>query len=221
MQGARLEFDQVARRFGRRWALAGVSFEVEAGSGVMLVGHNGSGKSTLLRCVATALKLDQGEIRFDGEPLWKNRHALRSRIGFLSHAGYLYDDLSGAENLTVWAKLAGRRVDTAPLLEEVGLSPARKEPVRTYSAGMRRRLALARLMLQEPGVVLLDEPYTALDAEGRALVTRIARGLRERGATLFMATHLVQYAREACERRIELCDGRLVADGPLSAESTA
>lgn len=216
MQGARLEFEQVARRFGRRWALAGVSFEVEPGAGVMLVGHNGSGKSTLLRCIATALKIDQGEIRFDGQPLWKNRYQLRAKIGFLSHAGYLYDDLSGAENLSVWARLAGRSVETGPLLERVGLSPKRKEPVRTYSAGMRRRLALARLMLQEPSVVLLDEPYTALDAEGRDLVTQIASNLRSKGATLLMATHLVEYAREACDRRIELRDGKLHEDGPLT-----
>lgn len=214
MTGARIEFDRVARRFGRRWAVAGVSFDVGAGDGVMLVGHNGSGKSTLLRCLATALKLDQGMIRVDGQPLWENRRTLRPRIGFLSHAGYLYDGLSGAENLKVWARLGGQTVDPNPLLEQVGL-PIRRDPVRTYSAGMRRRLALARLMLQKPDVVLLDEPYTALDAEGRQLVTDIARGLREDGATLMMATHLVEYARECCDRRIELRDGQLHADQPL------
>lgn len=211
VQGAALQFHQVARRYGKRWALAGVSFDVAAGEGVMLTGHNGSGKSTLLRCLATAIKTHHGDILVDGESLWPNRYTLRPRIGMLSHAGALYDDLSGKENLKVWARLGGYSVDVVALLTQVGL-PDRAEPVRTFSAGMRRRLALARLMLQRPDVVLLDEPYTALDAEGRELVTRVATDLRAEGATLLMATHLVDYAKQACDRRIDLLDGQLVSD---------
>lgn len=212
-----IEFDGVARRFGPRWALGGVSLSVREGDGVMLTGHNGSGKSTLLRCLATALKLHHGSIRIAGRDLWANRHALRPGIGFLSHADYLYDDLSGSDNLRVWARLGGLSVDPTPLLERVGLPPHRTDPVRTYSAGMRRRLALARLMLQRPTVVLLDEPYNALDAEGRELVTDIAVTLRNEGATLFMATHLLQYSRQACSRHVALSDGKLVRDEPLDA----
>jgi heme exporter protein A len=210
-------FDQVARRFGRRWALGGVSLQVKTGEGVMLTGHNGSGKSTLLRCLSTALKLHQGQIRIGGLELWSNRHVLRPHIGFLSHAGYLYDDLSGADNLRVWARLGGVPVDPHPLLERVGLPPKRLDPVRTYSAGMRRRLAVARLMLQKPRIVLLDEPYTALDAEGRDLVTEVAGSLRAEGATLLMATHLVEYARSVCDRHVRLLDGRLDGDGPVGS----
>jgi heme exporter protein A len=215
VDGVAIEFHQVGRRFGPRWALGGVSLSVKAGDGVMLTGPNGSGKSTLLRCLATALKIHHGEIRVGGKELWSNRHTIRPLIGFLSHAGYLYDDLSGADNLRVWARLGGMKVDPRPLLERVGLPPKRLDPVRTYSAGMRRRLALARLMLQKPGIVLLDEPYTALDAEGRKLVTEVARGLRDEGATLMMATHLVGYASEACDRHVSLLDGKLVGDTAL------
>ncbi len=209
-------FDQCARRFGRRWALGGVSFSVKAGEGVMLTGHNGSGKSTLLRCLSTALKLHQGQIRIGGLDLWSNRYVLRPHMGFLSHAGYLYDDLSGADNLRVWARLGGFSVDPYPLLERVGLPPKRLDPVRTYSAGMRRRLAVARLMLQKPKIILLDEPYTALDAEGRDLVTEVAASLRAEGATLLMATHLVEYARSVCDRHVQLLDGCLDGDGPVA-----
>jgi heme exporter protein A len=215
VQGAALRFVEVARRYGKRWALAGVSFDVAAGEGVMLTGHNGSGKSTLLRCLATAIRTHHGDILVDGQSLWPNRYALRPRIGMLSHAGALYDDLSGEENLRVWARLGGYDVDLGALLTTVGL-PHRKEPVRTFSAGMRRRLALARLMLQRPDVVLLDEPYTALDAEGRDLVTNVATGLRAEGATVLMATHLVDYARHVCDRRIDLLDGQLVSDGAVA-----
>ncbi|MCA9568733.1 MAG: heme ABC exporter ATP-binding protein CcmA [Myxococcales bacterium] len=214
VQGADITFENVARRFGRRWAVAGVSFAVKAGEGVALTGHNGSGKSTLLRCLATALKVHHGRILVDGQPLWDNRHTLRPRICMLSHAGALYDDLSGEENLRVWARLGGHTGDLPALLDRVGLA-GRKEPVRTYSAGMRRRLALARLILHQPGVVLLDEPYTALDAKGRALVTEVATALRAEGATVFMATHLMDYARHVCDRRIELLDGEMVSDGEV------
>lgn len=214
-RGASITFREVARRFGRRWAVAGVSFRVEPGEGVMLTGHNGSGKSTLLRCLATALKVHHGEIRIDDQPLWANRYELRRRIGMLSHAGALYDDLSGEENLRVWAMLGGLQEDLGALLQRVGLG-GRREPVRTYSAGMRRRLALARLILQRPDVVLLDEPYTALDAEGRDLVTSVAMDLRNDGATVLMATHLIDYARHVCNRRVELLDGKLVSDGAVS-----
>lgn len=215
MAHGEIVFDGVARRFGPRWALAGVSFRVAPGDGVMLTGHNGSGKSTLLRCLATALKVHQGAIRIGERDLWQDRHTLRPGIGFLSHAGYLYDDLSGADNLRVWARLGGVEVDPGPMLERVGLPPKRLDPVRTYSAGMRRRLALARMMLQRPSIVLLDEPYNALDEAGRQLVTDIARELREGGATLFMATHLIQYTRQVCSRHVSLLDGRLVRDEPL------
>ncbi|MCB9677496.1 MAG: heme ABC exporter ATP-binding protein CcmA [Alphaproteobacteria bacterium] len=218
MHGVAIEFDQVARRFGPRWALGGITLSIGAGEGVMLTGPNGSGKSTLLRCLSTALKIHHGEIRVGGQELWANRQTIRPSIGFLSHAGYLYDDLSGADNLRVWAKLGGMTADPHPLLERVGLPPKRLDPVRTYSQGMRRRLALARLMLQKPKIVLLDEPYTALDADGRRLVTDLAREFRESGATLLMATHLVSYASEACDRHIALLDGKLVDDAPVETE---
>ncbi len=205
----------MARRFGPRWAVGGVTFDVREGEGIMLTGPNGSGKSTLLRCLATALRVHHGSIHIRGQELWAHRYTLRSKIAMLSHAGYLYDDLSGADNLRVWARLGGVAVDPTPLLERVGLPPKRSDPVRTYSAGMRRRLAMARLMLRTPEIILLDEPYTALDAEGRQLVSDVAAELRSNGATLLMATHLTDYARAVCSRHVSLLDGKLVDDQPL------
>jgi heme exporter protein A len=98
--------EDVSRRYGRRWALVHVSCTIEPGEGWMILGHNGSGKSTLIRCIATAQRVHEGRIRFGGEDLWQNRAALRDRIAVLGHQPALYDDLSAAENLRVWARLA-------------------------------------------------------------------------------------------------------------------
>ncbi|MEZ4240273.1 MAG: heme ABC exporter ATP-binding protein CcmA [Myxococcota bacterium] len=207
--------DKVSRRYGRRWALTHVSCEVASGESWMLLGHNGSGKSTLLRCVATAQKVHQGEIRFGGQSLWPNRGALREKIAVLSHAPALYDDLSAGENLQVWARLGGHQADVPALLTRVGIDPARRDPVRTFSAGMRRRVAIARMLLKRPELVLLDEPFTALDPAGRRWLLDVISELRAGGATLIMATHLPQVAREVADRALILEAGKVVFRGAV------
>ncbi len=204
-----MTIDRLARRFGRRWAVAGVSVEIPAGTAWMLVGPNGSGKSTLLRCVATALKPHHGAVLLDGRDLWAGRTALRRDIGFVGHHLHVWDDLSPAQNLRAWARLGGLDADAHALLARVGLDPGRHEPVRAMSAGMRRRLALARLLLKRPRLALLDEPFGALDPQGRELVLDVLRELREQGATVMLATHLPQVAARACTHALVLEGGRL------------
>lgn len=179
----------------------------------MLLGPNGSGKSTLIKCLSTRLKVHHGVIRLDGEDLWAERLRFRRRIAVLSHASALYDDLSGRENLDVWARLGGHTSDLTALLERVGLDPTRPEPVRAYSAGMRKRLALARVLLKEPSILLLDEPFTALDPAGRQLLVGIVRELQQTGTTLVMATHLPSVARELCDKALVLEAGQVVYQG--------
>lgn len=175
----------------------------------MIVGPNGSGKSTLLKVLATALKPHAGCITFGSDDLWVHRARLRRSIAVLGHEAHLYGDLSAAENLQAWARLGGFTPDVPGLLERVGLDVARRDPLRTFSAGMRRRLALARMLLKEPSLVLLDEPFTALDPAGRELLLGIVSELREAGATLLMATHLPQVAEAVCTHRASLESGRL------------
>lgn len=212
---AKLEIDDVSRRYGRRWALIHVSLRIEAGEGWMLLGHNGSGKSTLIRCLSTALRIHEGRIRFDGMDLWDERAKLRSKIAVLGHQPSLYDDLSAAENLSVWAQLGGIRADVRGLLEQVGLDPDRRDPVRTFSAGMRRRVAIARTLLKKPEIVLLDEPFTALDPGGREWLIGVIRELRAGGATLVMATHLPQVARAVAEHAVILDAGKVAYRGTV------
>lgn len=210
---AGLSVEDVSRRYGRRWALARVSLEIAPGGAWMLLGPNGSGKSTLIKCLSTRLKCHHGTIRLDGKELWTNRSALRSQIAVLSHDSALYDDLSARENLDVWARLGGYRVAHGELLQRVGLEPDRPDPVRTYSAGMRKRLALARVLIKEPKVLLLDEPFTALDPAGRAQLVEVIRQLQQVGTTLVMATHLPRVAREICSHTLVLDAGRTIYQG--------
>jgi heme exporter protein A len=177
---------------------------VDAGSSLLVVGANGSGKTTLLRALATSLRPSAGTIAWSGAAA-----AARARpfTALLTHRDGLYDDLSAGENLALVAALLGRGVDEATELARVGLSGVASGLVGTFSAGMRKRLALARVLVQEPRLVLLDEPFAALDAEGAALVERTVAGWRERGVTVVIASHQVVTASRMCAEAIGLSGG--------------
>jgi heme exporter protein A len=196
----------LGRRFARHWALRGVDLEVHAGAALMLVGRNGSGKTTLLRVLASLLRPTAGTLQVFGV----SPALARDRLALLSHADGHYDDLTAEENLALGA--APRSVEAA--LAEVGLGSRAGDLVRTFSAGMRKRLAFARLLLKRPTLALLDEPYAALDPEGQAFADAAIRRLRASGATLVVATH--QQARTAplCDEAVVLEGGRVSWRGP-------
>jgi heme exporter protein A len=203
----------VARRFGPRWVLAGVDVELPRGGALLVTGANGSGKTTLLRCLATAIRPHAGGITLFGSDAWTDRAALRPRVALLSHPTRLYEDLSARENLATWARLGGHSADLDGLLQRVGLPTDRRDPVRAFSAGMRRRAALALLWLKRPALALLDEPFAALDPTGRELVSGMLRELRAGGATLVIATHLPRIAGPHCDAAIHLDAGRVTWRG--------
>jgi heme exporter protein A len=170
------------RDYGERTALAGVSFELARGETLLVLGPNGAGKTTLLRILATLLRPSGGEVRALGCRIPGEAWKLRGRIGFLGHEPLLYRDLSGRENLRFHARLHGQRGEPAEariaeLLAAVGMERRADERVAELSAGMRQRLAICRCVLHEPELLLLDEPDSNLDAEGR----RLARELIGRG----------------------------------------
>lgn len=216
---AAVEASGLCRRYGRRWALIDVSFRVQRGTALMVAGRNGSGKSTLFRVLATAIRADRGTARIEGKDVCAERQDVRHLIGLLSHQAYLYDSLTALENLQVVARFlgaaTGRRALLA-LLEEVGLADRADDPPATFSAGMRKRLSLARVLLKGAPVILLDEPYAQLDPPGFRLVDRLLGRLRERGATVLIATHLLERAAELCEQGILLEQGRLAWSGPAA-----
>jgi heme exporter protein A len=207
----------LSRRYGRRWALADVSFELERGRALMLAGRNGSGKSTLLRLLASAIRPDHGDARVLGHDLRRERDRVRGSTALLSHASYLYESLTALENLQIAARFLGRDASRAallPLLAEVELHTRADDAVQTFSAGMRKRLALARTLLQDAGLVLLDEPYGELDPPGFRLVDRLFGTLKARGTSVLMATHLLERGAALCDEGLVLEAGRLRWSGP-------
>ena len=176
--GPAISLAGLRRDYGDRPALEGVDLELAAGASLVVLGPNGAGKTTLLRILATLLRPSGGEVAVLGCSLPDEAWKLRGRIGYLGHEPLLYRDLSGRENLRFQARLYGVERDAAEarieeLLGAVGMERRADERVAELSAGMRQRLSIARCVLHEPQLLLLDEPDSNLDAEGREL----ARGL--------------------------------------------
>lgn len=202
----------VRKRHGAFWALRGVSLELAPGSVTMLIGSNGAGKTTLIRLLASASSRSGGTLAWFGadEPP-------RERIAMLSHADGHYDDMTALEHLRMAAALlAPRPARPTPeaLLERVGLQGRGGSLVRTYSAGMRKRLAFARLLQKDADLVLLDEPYAALDPAGAVLVDGLLDELRAAGRTVVVSTHQIERAARRCDHAIQLTAGRVTWTGP-------
>jgi heme exporter protein A len=207
----------VCRRYGRRWALVDVDLRLPRGAALLLAGRNGSGKSTLLRVLATAIAPTRGQARVAGFDLGRQRDEVRRRTAILGHASYSYDGLTAIENLRIAARFLGRPHAQEPLralLDEVGLAERSDDPVETFSAGMRKRLALARVLLQDADVVLLDEPYGQLDPPGFRLVDGLFARLRATGRTVLLATHLLERGADLCDLGLVLEAGRVAWSGP-------
>ena len=213
-----IEAQNLARRYGRRWALADVSFNLAGGAVLMLAGPNGSGKSTLLRTIATAVRPDGGSARVGGFDVVTQREDVRKLVALLSHSSYLYDSLTARENLSIAADHLGRpRTGIAALLDRVTLGGRADDVVATFSAGMRKRLSFARVLLQEPRVALLDEPYGQLDPEGFDLVDDVVRELKAGGTTVIFATHQLARSAALADDALLLEAGRVAWRGKASA----
>jgi ABC-type multidrug transport system ATPase subunit len=213
-----VEAREVSKRYARNWALKAVDLRIEQGELVSLLGPNGSGKSTLLRVLTGVTRPTYGSVELLGAAP-KNANGMRQHLGVLPPQSYLYGELTALENLSFAAVMYGLEARDEQLIEalaHVGLKQVADRQVRTFSSGMRKRLALARATLHDPELVLLDEPYGALDVEGIGWVDRFVGELREAGKTLVIATHEIGRALALCDRAVSLRSGRVIFDGPTS-----
>jgi heme exporter protein A len=192
----------LARRYGRRWAIADVSFRLRRGEVMMIAGRNGSGKTTLLRILSTAIRADGGRATVNGHDL-REREQIRRETALLAHQSYLYESLTARENLALISR------QTKEVLERVGLLDRADDPVSTFSAGMRKRASFARVLLQKPSIAFLDEPFGQLDPEGFALVEEVVGELKRTGATVLIATHQVDRVARFADAQLTLENGRI------------
>jgi len=224
---------ELARLFGGNPALAGVTLTIPAGRCVQLTGPNGAGKTTLLRILATAIRPSFGSAAVDGLDVAAHPELVRSRVAYLSHATGLYNDLTAHENLAFAATMLGLEPGTSGeavrgVVDEIGLADVANARVGGFSAGMRRRLALGRVMLARPSLVLLDEPFAALDADGIALMERLLDRWRRSGVTTLVASHSSEHIAARADATVQLdagvvasVTGEGVTSRPPAPERTA
>ncbi len=202
----------LGKRFGIRWVLRGVSLEVRRGEAVGLLGPNGSGKSTILRILGTLLNPNVGTGSVSGLDIVRDASGVRSQVGYLAHTPGLYDDLTARENLRFAADMLGLPYTAVEsILERVDLAHVAGDRVRGFSAGMQRRLGLARLILRAPRVLLLDEPYSNLDVAGVELMNSVIAGVVRSGGAALVALHELAPAKAMLGRTLTLVEGRIEA----------
>lgn len=216
-----LEAVELVRDFGAVRAVDGISLRLAPGEVLALFGPNGAGKSTLLALLAGSLQPTSGDVRLWGDSRPHGSLDWRRRVGVLSHRTFLYDDLTGAENLRFYGRLYGVRSledRVKRRLEGVGLERWGDRPVRTYSRGMKQRLALARTLLHDPEIVLLDEPWAGLDVHAAGLLASVLESLRDGRRAVLLVTHGLSQGLALADRVAIQVGGRLVHEGAWGGE---
>ena len=217
-EAALIEVENLSKNFGWLPVLRGLDLHVRRGEFLLLLGANGSGKSTLLRLLCGLTKPSSGAIRIGGWALPREAEAVRANIGLLAHRPLLYGNLTARENLDFFGALYGiapderqRRRDD--LLRQVGLGARADQLVRSFSRGMQQRLSLARALLHQPDLLLLDEPQTGLDSAACAMLDEVLTAAHARGCTIIMSTHDLSRKPALANRALILARGSLAYDG--------
>lgn len=203
----------LVKQFGRFAALRGVTAEFASGKMYAILGDNGAGKTTLLRALAGLNRPTRGEILILGKT---NHREVCHQIGYMAHPSLLYDEMSGKENLGYYAQLYGMRDDAkcAAVIRDVGLDPELQRPVGQYSQGMRQRMSLARALLHNPKILLLDEPFSNVDVHSAGAMVQLLAKTRATGKTIFIVTHQVALLDGVADEFVWMQAGQIVGRTP-------
>lgn len=204
-----ISVSNLIKQFGRFAALRGVTAEFVGGKLYAILGDNGAGKTTLLRTIAGLNHPTSGQVSVLGAAKF---HDICHQVGYMAHPSLLYDEMSGMENLTYFAQLYGIKDGTrcAEVIHSVGLGPDLQRPVGQYSQGMRQRMSLARALVQNPKILLLDEPFSNVDLHSAADMVRLLAGLRDQGKTIFVVTHQASLLEGAADEFVWMEAGKIV-----------
>lgn len=218
-----IETEALTKRFGGNIAVNEVNLSVEEGEAFALLGPNGAGKTTLIRILSTLLRPSSGKARIMGYDVSSDPEKVKKRIGVVSHNPCLYGKLTPRENLSFYAGLYDTSPEVDGLLDRMGLLQVADEYVENLSRGMKQRLAIARAIIHEPPVLLLDEPSVGLDMESRKSFHEMIMDLNSQGVTLLLTTHFLEEAAVLCTRGVIMNRGRVVEevgfdDGTREAE---
>jgi heme exporter protein A len=209
-----IEVKKLVKRFGLKTILKGLEFSAEPGEFVGLLGPNGAGKTTFLRILASLSRPTMGLVKVAGYTLPQQAAGVRANLGVLSHQPLLYGDLTGEENLQFYGKMyAVENLEARILevLELVDLAQRGKDLVRTYSRGMAQRLAIARAVIHDPSILLLDEPYTGLDQDASAMLDTVLKQIAAQGRTVVMTSHDLVRSADLGTRFDVLSRGKIIA----------
>jgi heme exporter protein A len=214
-----IEVRNLTKVFGLNPVLRGVDLDVARGEFLTLLGPNGSGKTTLLRILSALARPTSGTVRIGGWELPGEADYVRAQLGVVSHLPLLYDTLTAEENLLFFARLYDipadeRRERIEVILRRVGLWKRARDIVQTYSRGMQQRLAIARAILHDPAVLILDEPYTGLDVDAASLLDHLLRDVAIAGRTVIMTTHDLQRGHALADRIAILSRGKIAFNAP-------
>jgi heme exporter protein A len=210
-----IEIKKLIKQADNKIILRGIDLSIKKGETVAILGPNGAGKSTLLKVIATLIKPSSGEVNINGMELKKNATEIKKLMGYLPHSSLLYEHYSPLENLVFFGNLYGVKgveEKAIELVKRVGLSFFLKEPVKNFSRGMIQRIAIARAIVHDPELLLLDEPHTGLDQGAISILNEVIISMKNKGATTLMVTHDFKQAAEICDRIIFVKDGKIVDD---------
>ncbi|RSD27826.1 heme ABC exporter ATP-binding protein CcmA [Mesobacillus subterraneus] len=219
--GNMLELRNMTKTLGDKLVLRNITLTLEKGEILAVIGPNGAGKSTFFKCTVGLLQPTSGEIYLNGKLVKKNSAEMKQRIGFLGHESFLYNNLSPLENLKFYGKLykvKDLETKANELLKEVGLYLFRDIPIRSFSRGMMQRLAIARVLLPDPEILMLDEPHTGLDQEAVALLNTIILKKRESGTSILIISHDFEQVQALADRAAVLRKGKIVSAKRLGGE---